>query len=177
MFSGRDGIEFVEQREKLLRLMRRIACDVLCRRQRVGGRRATRRRGSCEELVARVAVDPRNVARQYICQRIDCRQRRRLRTVERILNHRAEPARFEVHQVRHVASGDLQTKRVPFDRSVVDELRVRPHRGDGRHLVDHDAGYVRGEYRAWVIWITGRSGSGNDSGVQAEGLQSSTYLP
>jgi hypothetical protein len=47
------------------------------------------KRGDCEELVARVAVDPRDTARQQIRQRIECRQRRRLRTIERILNHRA----------------------------------------------------------------------------------------
>ena len=86
---------------------------VLRRRERVGGRNATGRRADGEELVARVALDPRDTARQQIRQSIEGRQRRRLRTVDRILNHRAEPARFEIHQVRHVARGDAQAELRP----------------------------------------------------------------
>ena len=79
-------------------------------------------------------------ARQQIRQRIECRQRRRLRTVQGILDHRAQAAGREIHQIGHIPCGDPQAERVPFDRGAVDELRVRPHRGDRRQLVDHDAG-------------------------------------
>ena len=120
--------------------MRRIARDVLCRGQGVGRRRTTRRRGGCEELLARVGADPRHTPRQQVCQRVECRQRGRLRTIQRILDHRPQAAGREVHQIRHIPCGDPQAERVPFDRGAIDELRVRPHRGDRRQLIDHDAG-------------------------------------
>jgi hypothetical protein len=51
MSTGRDEIDRLQQREQFLRLIRRVARDILRRRERVGGRNPSRRRGEGKELL------------------------------------------------------------------------------------------------------------------------------
>src|SRR5262249_40352225 len=81
--------------------------------------------------------------------------RRRLATVEGVLNGGTPATGLNINEIRHVAGGDAQPERVPSDRRAVEELRVRPHRSDGRHLVD---GHLR-----W--WRYAQRGQKRDSRV------------
>src|SRR5262249_44044537 len=49
----------------------------------------------------------------------------------------------EIDEVGHVAGGNLDAKRVTFDRGTIEKLRVRPHRRHRGHLVDDDLGRRR----------------------------------
>src|SRR5262249_1663074 len=62
----------------------------------------------------------------------------RLATVERVLNGGAPPAGLKINEARHITGGDLETESVPLDCCAIEELRVRPHRGHGGHLIDDD---------------------------------------
>ena len=133
-----DRIEHVEQGEQPLGLVPGIARDRLRRRQRVGRRGTLGRRGRHEQLVARIGRHPRGATGERVRERSEIGHRRRLAAVERVLNGPAPAAGLQIDEVRHIARGDAQAERVTLDRRAVEELRVRPDRGDGRHLVDGD---------------------------------------
>jgi hypothetical protein len=63
-------------------------------------------------------------------------------------------ARREVNEIRDIPRGDPQTERVARDGGAVEKLRVRPHRGDGRHL-------IYGHLRRW-----GRTDNGQEHRVR-----------
>ncbi len=50
------------------------------------------------------------------------------------------PPVCEIDEIRHIAGGDAQAERVALDRGAIDELRMGPDRGDGRHFVDRHMG-------------------------------------
>src|SRR5208337_3773939 len=66
------------------------------------------------------------------------RHGRRLCAVKRILNDGSVAAGFQIDEVRHVASGDMEAECVAFDRGAVEELCVGPDRRHRRELVDRD---------------------------------------
>ena len=135
--ARRDRIELVEQREESLGLVPRIARDRLrppsaCRSERtpVGGVAAAKSllHASAVTCVTQPASTSASVAKLAIVGVWLL-----LSGSWMVLPH---PPVCEIDEVGHVAGGDPQAERVTLDRGAVEELRVRPHRRDGRHLVD-----------------------------------------
>ena len=116
--------------------------DRLRRRQRVGRSASFRRRGGREELARKhPAVTRRDASCQHVGQRCEVGHRRCLAAVERVLDRRPPPAGLKINEIGHVARGDLEAERMALDCGAVEKLRVRPHRGDRRHLVDSHFGW------------------------------------
>ena len=96
-------------------------------------------RSRFEQTAACVRLHPIDASREQVGQRGEVGHRRRLATVERVLDSAAPPASFEVDEVGHIARRNAQLQRGALDRHAVDELRVRPDGRDGGELVDDDA--------------------------------------
>ena len=63
-----------------------------------------------------VVVGHRGEGGNERAERVQVRERRGLRAVERIQKHFAPPAGRGIDEVRHVPGGDLQSERIPGDR-------------------------------------------------------------
>jgi len=137
--------------------MPRVTRDILRRGKRVGRSAPAGGRRRLEQLVA-TARRP-DAGRQQDAQRVELGQGGRLRAVQRVLNHRTQPARLQVDQIRHVSRGDPQSQCVAAQRSAVQELRCRPRGGYGREFVDRHALRGRGVQR----------GHQRDRGIQSIG--------
>src|SRR3974390_2565354 len=82
--------------------------------------------------------NPCGTTRQQVRQRREVGHRRRLAAVERVLNGGSPTASLKINEVRHVATGDLEAKRVALDGRAVEKLRVRPYRCNSGHFIDND---------------------------------------
>ena len=90
-----------------------------------------------EEMFRATQTGGGHAAREHIGEGGEVRHRRRLRTVQRVLDRPAPAAGGEVDEVGHVTGGDLQAERRPLDVRALEELRVGPGRGVPRHLCQH----------------------------------------
>ena len=116
----------------------RFARDVRHRLKSVRGRVASGSGRGLEKARAPVLVAPGGEGRDERAERIEVRQRRVLRAVERIEERLAPAARRRIDEVRRVSGGDLQSERIAGDRLALEEARVGERRGDRGEFVDDD---------------------------------------
>jgi len=139
VIARRHRIELAKQCEKFVGLVPGEKCDVLGGTQGICWSAPTRWRSRCEEIAAGIRLHPIDARGKQVGQRGEVGHRRRLATVERILNGAAPPASFRVNEVRHIARRNAQLQWRALDRHSVDELRVCPDGRDGSELVDDHA--------------------------------------
>ena len=142
VLARRNRIEPVEQRKESLRLVPRdsarstsAAASVSVGALPLGRRRQPRRGWRTHSAVTRVTQPASTIG-----QRGEIGHRRRLAAVERVLD-RARPSRRFARSTKFgtLPAAMRRPSAWPCDRVAVEELRVGPHRGHGRHLVDDDA--------------------------------------
>src|SRR5262245_63242653 len=106
-----DWVKLAEQCEDALRLIPGITSNRLRRRQGVRRRIALWRCGGGEQLCACISDHARHATGEHVGQRGEVRHRRRLASVERILDGRAPTAGLKIDKARYVAGGDLEAER------------------------------------------------------------------
>ena len=114
--------------------------DVGDRLQRVLRHHAARGGGRLQEVRAPAVILRRGEGGDQVAKRIQLRQSRRLRAVERIEQRLAPGSCRRVDEVGHVSGGDPQAQAVAADCRSLDEAGMGEYRCDGGQFVDRPVG-------------------------------------